>query len=73
MKRQEHEMILEGDPLRIKIIAEALGNYMDKHNLCDDTTLSDFRFNMETAYQSEYNLGQDDWCYTAEHKEELGL
>ena len=72
MKIQEHEMILEGDPLRIKIIAEALSEYVQKHNLTDDTTLCDFNFNMEAAYQSEYSLDQDDWDYTAEHKVELG-
>lgn len=73
MKVKEHNLILEGDPLRIKIIAEALGEYMQKHNLTDDTTLCDFNFNMETAYQSEYSLDEDDWDYTAEHRKELDV
>jgi len=74
MKIQEHDLILEGDPMRIKIISEALAWYRFKHgSLNDDTTLCDFNFNMETAYQSEYNLDQDDWDYTKEHREELGL
>ena len=74
MKIQEHDLILEGDPLRIKIICEALGEYMIRHQcLNDDTTLCDFRFNMETAYQSEYDLNQDDWDYTSKHKKELNL
>ena len=72
MKIQEHHMKLEGDPLRIKIIAEALGEYVSKHNI-DDTTLCDFNFNMETAYQAEHSLGQDDWDYTKEDREELQL
>ena len=72
MKIQEHHMKLEGDPLRIKIIAEALGEYVSKHNI-DDTTLCDFNFNMETAYQAEHSLGQDDWDYTKEDRGELQL
>ena len=62
--------------MRIKIISEALAQYRMNHAalpLNDDTTLCDFNFNMEKAYQSEYNLDQDDWDYTAEHKKELGL
>ena len=74
MRIQEHDLILEGDPLRIKIISEALAWYRIKHgSLNDDTTLCDFIFNMEAAYQSEYNLDQDDWDYTAEHKEILNV
>ena len=72
MKIQEHHMKLEGDPLRVKIIAEALGEYVSKHNI-DDTTLCDFNFNMETAYQGEHGLGQDDWDYTKEDREELNI
>ena len=74
MKIQEHNLILEGDPLRIKIIAEALSEYRMQHQcLNDDTTLCDFNFNMETAYQAEHGLGQDDWDYTKEDREELNI
>ena len=74
MKIQEHEMILEGDPLRIKIIAEALSEYRMQHQcLNDDTTLCDFIFNMEAAYQREHDLDQDNWDYTNKHKEELNI
>ena len=72
MKIEEHHMKLEGDPLRVKIIAEALGEYVSKHNI-DDTTLCDFNFNMETAYQAEHGLDQDDWDYTKEDREELNI
>ena len=71
---REHHMKVEADPLRLKIIAEALGQYMDKHTqLADDTTLRDFVFNMETAYQKWYAMDEDDWGYTEEHKEELAI
>ena len=74
MKIQEHNLILEGDPLRIKIIAEALSEYRMQHQcLNDDTTLCDFIFNMEAAYQREYDLDQDNWDYTNKHKEELNI
>ena len=72
MKIQEHHMKLEGDPLRVKIIAEALGEYVSKHNI-DDTTLCDFNFNMETAYQAEHGLDQDDWDYAKEDREGLNI
>ncbi len=70
----EHHLSIKADPLRLKIIAEAIGEYQGKHEaLSDDTTLCDFRFNMETAYQRWYSLDEDDYDYTEEHKEELGI
>jgi hypothetical protein len=71
---REHHMKLQTDPLRLKIIAEALGEYIGKHDqLADDTTIRDFAFNMEAEYQRWYALDEDDWGYTEEHKEELGI
>ena len=71
---REHHMKLEADPLRLKIIAEALGQYMGKHDqLADDTTLKDFVFNMETVYQRWYAMDEDDWGYTEEHEEKLEI
>lgn len=69
-----HHMKVEADPLRLKIIAEALGQYINKNTgLADDTTLTDFVFNMEKVYQRWYAMGEDDWGYTEEHKEELAI
>jgi len=71
---REHHLKLEADLLRLKIIAAAIGEYAGKHDgLMDDTTLGDFRFNMETAYQRWFSLDQDDWGYTKEHREEIGI
>jgi len=71
---QEHHLKLQADPLTLKIISEAVGNYMDTHELTEyKQTLSDFRFNMEKVYQRWYALDQDDWGYTEEHKEELAI
>ena len=64
----EHGLKLTADPFRMKLIAEAISEYVTEHQL-DDTTLNDFRFNMETAYQSYHNLHQDDWTYIEEDRE----
>ena len=72
LKIKEHDLKIEGDPLRIKIVAEALGEYVSKHQI-DDTTLCDFNFSMETAYQAEFCLDQDDWDFTQRHKEVLNM
>ena len=65
----EHGLELTADPYRMKVIAEAIGEYVQKHQLEDDTTLNDFRYNLETAYQNYYNLDQDNWDYIEEHRE----
>jgi hypothetical protein len=64
LKVQEHQLVLEANPYRMKLIAESIRSYMDKYNLADDTTLSDFCFNMETSYQSFHNLHEDNWDFT---------
>jgi len=68
LKVQEHQLLLEADPCRMKFISEAIRAYMDKYNLTDDTTLTDFCLQMETAYQSFHNLDQDDWDFAKEDK-----
>ena len=67
----EHSLILSADPYRMKVIAEAISEYVTKHQLEDDTTLNDFRYNMEASYQSFYDLDQDDWDFAPEHKEQI--
>ena len=65
----EHSLILSADPYRMKVIAESISEYVTQHQLEDDTTLNDFRFQMETAYQGYHNLHQDDWAYVEEDRE----
>ncbi len=65
----EHGLELTADPFRMKLIAEAISNYVEKHQLENDTTLNDFRFQMETAYQRYHNLDEDDWAYVEEDRE----
>ena len=67
----EHGLELTADPYRMKVIAEAIGEYVQKHQLEDDTTLNDFRYNLETAYQSYHDLHQDDWAYVEEDREKV--
>ena len=69
LKASEGHLYLEVDPFRMKLIAEAISEYVTKHQLEDDTTLNDFRYNMESTYQSFYDLGEDDWGYVEEHRE----
>ena len=63
---EENGLKIEADALRLKIIAEALTEYMYKHHLTGDTTLKDWRFGMEKAYQEHHKLHKDDWEYTPE-------
>ena len=65
----EHGLELTADPFHMKLIAEAIGEYVQKHQLEDDTTLNDFRFQMETAYQKYHNLHQDDYAYIEEDRQ----
>ena len=65
----EHGLELTADPFRMKLIASAICEYAQKYQLEDDTTLNDFRFQMETAYQSYHNLDQNDWAYVEEDRE----
>ena len=69
MMVREHHLELTADAFRMKLIAEAISAYVEKHQLEDDTTLNDFRFQMETAYQSYHNLDQNDWAYVEEDRE----
>ena len=60
---REHHLELTADPFRMKLIAESIGDYVQKHQLEEDTTLNDFRYMMESAYQLFHNLNEDDWAY----------
>lgn len=65
----EHGLELTADPFHMKLFAEALSEYVTKHQLEDNTTLNDFRFQMETAYQKYHNLHQDNWAFIEEDRE----
>jgi hypothetical protein len=66
----EHNLKLTADPLTMKIIAEAISAYVENYPaLVQETTINDFRFNMEAAYQNFYELDQDDWGYTHFHQQ----
>jgi hypothetical protein len=69
LKVAENGLYLEADPFRMKLISEAISEYVTNHQLEDDTTLNDFRFNMETSYQSHHDLHEDDWGYIEEDRE----
>jgi len=63
IKLNEHPLEIQADPLKLKVIAEALGGYMDRNGI-EDQTLRDFGFQMEVAYQNHHSLDQDDWGFT---------
>ena len=69
LEAREHSLCLEADPFRMKLIAEAISEYVEKHQLEDDTTLNDFRYKLESSYQEYHNLHQDDWAYVEEDRE----
>ena len=66
----EHHLRIQADPLRLKVIAEAIGGYMDSKGM-DDQTLRDVRFQMEVAYQDHNSLDQDYWGFTDKDRKEL--
>lgn len=66
---REHHLEITADAFRMKLMAEAISEYVQKHQLEDDTTLNDFRFGMECAYQSFHNLEEDNWGYAKEDRE----
>jgi len=65
----EHHLKVEADPFRMKVIAEAISDYVLKHQLEDDTTLNDFRYNMEAIYQDFHCLMPDNWNYIEEDRQ----
>ncbi len=66
----EHNLTLTADPLTMKIIAEAISAYVENWPALEqNTTINDLRYTMETAYQSFYELDQDDWDYTHFHQQ----
>ncbi len=65
----EHHLKVEADPFRMKLIAEAIAEYVKNHQLEDDTTLNDFRYNMEVVYQDYHCLMPDNWEYVEEDRE----
>ena len=40
LKVQENQLKIEADPFRMKLIAEAISEYVEKHMLEDDATQS---------------------------------
>ena len=65
----EHHLKVEADPFRMKLIAEAIAEYVKNHQLEDDTILNDFRYNMEVVYQDYHCLMPDNWEYVEEDRE----
>jgi len=71
MMIREHHLELTADAFRMKLIAQAISDYVEKHQLEDDTTLNDFRYRMESAYQSFHNLHEEDWAYIEVDREKV--
>ena len=69
MMISENGLELTADAFHMKVIAEAISEYVEKHQLEDDTTLNDFRFQMETSYQKYHNLHENDWSYVEKDRE----
>ena len=65
----EHNLKISGDPFRLKIMANVLRE--TEVDWWNDQTISDFIYNIETAYQRFHDLDEDDWDFTDSDKENL--
>lgn len=63
----EHNLKISGDPYRLKAMANALRE--TEVDLWNDQTISDFIYNIETAYQRFHGLEEDNWEFTNEDKQ----
>ena len=69
VNKWSNQYFTPADPFRMKVIAEAVGDYVKKHQLEGDAILDQFRLNLDTAYQSHHNLDENDWAYVEEDRE----
>ena len=68
----EHDVVIRANTLRLKIIGEAISEYLDR-NVLEDTTLSDLAYKCSCNYQETRKLGIDDWNYIQIDKDYLGM
>ena len=54
---------LTADPFRMKLIAEAISDYMLNNGLTEDNDLSDFCYALDSAYQTHHNKANDDFDF----------
>lgn len=73
MRIVEKHIAVEAPPEIAKLMAEALYEYSEKRALDLPKTLGDWCYNALASYQTYNELGEDDWEFTEEDKEELGL
>lgn len=73
MRVYEKHIAVEAPPEVLKMMAEALYEYAENHNTELSKTLGDWCYNANATYQTYNELDQDDWSFTDEDKEELGL
>ena len=56
-------LTLQADPFRMKLIAEAISDYMLNNGYTEDTDLSDFCYALDSAYQDHHGKSNDDFDY----------
>jgi hypothetical protein len=52
---------LTADPFHMKIISDAISDYMLNNDYTDDTTLSDFCYALDSTYQEHHGKENDDF------------
>jgi len=67
------DLRLEAPSELVKVVSEALGEYRNNHCIELPKSMSDFIHNMEAGYQSFNAQDGDDWGYTSDDVELLGL
>lgn len=70
---QEKSWSMTGPPEQLKMVAEALDFYARAMNTELPKSLGDLCYNINAEYQTFNGLDQDDWDFTDEDKEELGI
>jgi hypothetical protein len=73
MRVTNKHMAVEGEPAELKLIAEALSDFANKHAMDLPKTIADLRFAIECEYREYHGLGPDDWDFIQSDKEELGI
>jgi len=73
MKVFEKSLSVEGDPKQLKLIAEAVYEYHINRGIDMPKVVGDLCFNINSTYQEFNHLDPDNWDFTQEDKDELGL
>ena len=67
----EKNLSLTADPFHLKLISDAISDYLINNDHTDDALLSDFCYALDVEYQRHHNKSNDDFDFSDEDKEKL--